>query len=91
MLKDVIEVRPLDGHRLWLRFDDGLQGEIDLRPHLEFSGVFAPLKDAQYFARVAVHPEFKVVTWPNGADLDSDVLYSLVAGTPISVNEPAAR
>jgi hypothetical protein len=30
MLKDVVEVRPLAGYRVFLKFDDGLEGELDL-------------------------------------------------------------
>ncbi len=30
MLKDVVDVKPLDGYRLYLRFEDGAQGEVDV-------------------------------------------------------------
>ena len=30
MLKDIVEVQPLGGHRLYFRFEDGLAGEIDV-------------------------------------------------------------
>ena len=41
-----IEVRPLGRYRVYLKFDDGVQGEIDLEPLLSpFDGVFEPLKD----------------------------------------------
>jgi len=78
MLKDVVEVRCLEGHRLHLRFDDGVEGEVDVAALVKFTGVFAPLRDAAFFAQARVHPELGVVCWPNGADLDSDVLYALL-------------
>ncbi len=34
MLKDVISAIPLAAHRLRLRFEDGLEGEIDFEPLL---------------------------------------------------------
>jgi hypothetical protein len=30
MLRDVVEVRLLAGYRVFLKFDDGVQGELDL-------------------------------------------------------------
>jgi len=45
--------------------------------------VFAPLRDPAYFARVRVNPELGTIYWPNDADWDPLVLYSLVTGRPI--------
>ena len=82
-LKDVVEVRPLEGCRLFLRFDDGVEGEVDISSLVEFKGVFAPLKNREFFAQVRVDPEIGTVVWPNGADLDPTVLYALVTGKPL--------
>jgi hypothetical protein len=84
MLKDVVAVKALAPHRLHLRFEDGAEGVVDLAPHLSFRGVFEPLKDPAYFARVRVDAELGTVVWPNGADLDPDVLYARVTGIPVS-------
>ena len=80
MLHDIIDVRPLGGHRLFRRFEDGTEGETDLSALLRFDGVFAPLADPAVFAGVRVDPEIGTIVWPNGADLCPDVLYSLVTG-----------
>jgi hypothetical protein len=85
MLKDVVAVKPLGGYRVHLRFEDGRQGELDLGTMIEFEGVFAPLRDEKEFARVRVNPDSGTIDWPNGADLDPDVLYSAVTGEPIPV------
>ncbi|MCU0247594.1 MAG: DUF2442 domain-containing protein [Bryobacter sp.] len=85
MLKDVVEVKPQAGYRLFLKFEDGASGEIDLAPFLDFRGLFAALKDPAYFARVSVDQELGTIVWPNGADLDPDVLYSRVTGEPIKL------
>jgi hypothetical protein len=77
-LPDVIDVRYLGGYRLWLAFRDGVAGEVDLQPHVEFAGVFSPLQDLRYFAQVRVDPEAGTIVWPNDADLDPVVLYSWV-------------
>ena len=91
MLKDIIDVRPLGGHRLYLRFEDGVGGEVDFAARLRFEGVFAPLKDPAVFAQVRIDPELGTITWPNGADLDPDVLYSEVSGTPLAFRPTPSR
>jgi hypothetical protein len=83
MLKDIVDVQPLDGYRLWLRFEDGLEGEVDVAKCVPFTGVFAPLRDRKEFAAVRLNRELGSIYWPSGADLDPDVLYALVAGKPI--------
>jgi hypothetical protein len=85
MLKDIVEVRPLEGHRLWLRFEDGVADTIDLVGMVPFEGVFAPLADEAYFRQVCVMPEIGTIGWPSGADLDPDVLYSHITGEPIAL------
>ena len=83
MLKDVVAVQPLPAHRLHVRFDDGVEGIVDVAQLVEFKGVFEPLRDHAFFAQARVHPELCTVCWPNDADLDSDVLYAKIAGVPI--------
>ncbi len=45
MLKDVVEVRPLPGHRLCVRFEDGVAGEVDV------AGLIAAARRAALRAR----------------------------------------
>ena len=91
MLKDVAEVRALGGYRIYLRFEDGVEGDLDLGAIIEFKGIFAPLRDEKEFSKVRLHAELGTIVWPNGADLDPDVLYARVAGTSIDLTAPAAR
>jgi hypothetical protein len=83
MLNDIVAVEPRGDYRLWLRFHDGVEGELDLRPHLQFRGIFAALRDPAYFSQVRVDRELGTICWPNGADWDPLVLYSLITGRPI--------
>jgi hypothetical protein len=83
MLKDIVAAKAAGDYRLHLRFEDGVEGVVDLAPHLTFRGVFEPLRDREYFAQVRVDADLGTVVWPNGADLDPDVLYGRVTGTPI--------
>lgn len=89
MLKDVVFVKPLDGNRVSLSFEDGVTGEVDLAALVEFRGVFAPLADKAFFDQVEVNAELGTIVWPNGADIDPDVLYSLVSGEPLPGFRPS--
>jgi hypothetical protein len=91
VLKDIVEVHPLDGYRLHLKFEDGAEGVIDLDQLVPFSGVFASLRERSEFVSVQVNPELGTVCWPSGADLDPGVLYSLVTGEAIPTYEEAAK
>jgi hypothetical protein len=83
LLHDVVEVRPLGSHRLFLRFSDGATGELDVAAYISFEGVFEPLKHEDFFRLVRVNPELGTIEWPNGADLDPIVLYCRATGTPL--------
>ncbi len=78
MLPDVIAVSPLHKYQLFLSFDDGKEGIIDLEDMLQFTGIFAPLKNYEYFATVTVNPELGTICWDNGADIDPVVLYNKI-------------
>ncbi|KHG42605.1 MAG: DUF2442 domain-containing protein [Aphanizomenon flos-aquae KM1D3_PB] len=68
----------------YLKFDDGKEGIVDVSQLIEFTGVFQPLKDLDFFKPVKVNPEWGTIYWDNGADLDPDVLYSVITGESIS-------
>jgi hypothetical protein len=68
-------VEPLDGFVLRLSFDDGTQRDVDLEGEL-WGPVFEPLRrDLGLFRQVAVDEELGTIVWPNGADMDPDVLH----------------
>jgi len=83
MLTDVVEVRPLEGYQLYVRFGDGVAGVLDLQKLIQFEGVFAALRQRSFFEQVRVNPELGAICWPNGADLDPDVVYAQLSGRPI--------
>ncbi len=83
MLEDVVEVEAVGEHRLRLKFENGVEGEVNVAALVPFEGVFAPLRAPAVFATVRVDRELGTVCWPNGADLDPDVLHALVTGQPI--------
>ena len=77
MIPRVVEVKPLDGFRLWVRFRDGKVGTIELANEL-WGPMFEPLKDPDLFFQASVNPDLETDTWPNGADLAPEFLYQQV-------------
>ncbi len=61
-------------YRIWLRFADGIEGEIDLEKEL-WGEVFEPLKEKKLFAELTVDKELGTIVWPNGADFAPEFLY----------------
>ncbi len=61
---------------LWVAFDDGSSGNVDLSGVLN-GPVFQPLQDVKVFSKVSVDPELETVVWPNGADLAPEFLKEL--------------
>jgi hypothetical protein len=78
MLRDVVEARPVGGYRVYIRFDDGVSGEVDLAALIDFEGVFAPLRAPDQFAELRVAPDLGTICWPNGADIAPETLYDAV-------------
>ncbi len=70
----ITSVEPLDGFLVRVGFDDGTTREVDLESEL-WGPVFEPLRDAQLFREVRVDNELGTIVWPNGADMDPDVLH----------------
>ena len=62
---------------IWIKFHDGLSGEIDLKDEI-YGPIFEPLKDLEYFKSFTVHPELKSLTWKNGADFSPEYLYESI-------------
>jgi hypothetical protein len=77
MYWDVVEVKPQPGYRLYVRFKDGQEGTVQLRPE-ELTGALAPLLDAQFIEQVFI--DCGAVAWPGELDLAPDAMYAQVAG-----------
>jgi hypothetical protein len=51
-----------------------------------------PLRDPAVFRQVRVDPELRMIVWPNGSDLDPDVLHGRNSqdASPAAPEPPAA-
>jgi hypothetical protein len=64
----IVDVRALEGYRLWVRFNDGLEGVYAVEPARR-GGTFQSLMDPALFKAVSINDDFGCVEWPSGADL----------------------
>lgn len=87
MLVDVTAGEVLDDYRLRLTFADGTVGSADFTGR-EWRGVFGPLRDPAYFARVYVDEEAGTIAWPNGADMAPEPLYAQARRTHTATSAP---
>ena len=74
-LVDITGVEVTGAYRLRLTFADGTVGDVDFAGR-EWRGVFEPLDDPTYFARVEVDPEAGTIAWPGGLDMAPEPLYA---------------
>jgi hypothetical protein len=90
-LIDVVQVRLWGRRTLDLTFADQRKGVVAVGAVLnEYSSMFAPLFDPDYFALARVVLELGTVVWPNGADLCSDVPYVHAMEQPERLKDLAA-
>lgn len=74
MIIHVKEAKYLHDYVLWLRFNDGAKGEVDLADELD-GEIFEPLKNPDNFKDFIVDPDLETVVWKNGADMAPEFLY----------------
>ena len=79
----VVDVRVLQDFRIWLHFNDGIEGVANLAQSLD-GAVFEPLRDPAVFAHARLDPELHTVAWANGADLAPEYLHALVTAAAAS-------
>lgn len=71
-------VAPLNGHRIWLRYEDGVEGEVDLS-HLAGTPAFRRWQDPQFFESVGIGAG-GTVEWSDDVALCGDALYLQLTG-----------
>ena len=73
MIPHVVNAKYKTGYRIWIRFNDGSEGVVDLKDQL-YGEMFVPLRDKKKFKSFRVDPELETIVWKNGADLAPEFL-----------------
>lgn len=69
----IVRCKPQENYKLWIQFDDGLEGEVDLKK-LAGKGVFKTWDSVAFFNSVYVDKKTDTVAWGDDLDLDPYVL-----------------
>ena len=72
-MERVVQALPRPNYRLWLRYTDGVEGEVDLGA-LVGKGVFEAWLEPGVFEAVQVN-QFGAPEWPGEIDLCPDSIY----------------
>ena len=76
-----IEVKPREGYKIWLRYEDGVEGEVDLSD-VAGKGVFAAWDDRAFFESVELD-EYGDIAWDDEIGLCQDALYMEITGKTV--------
>lgn len=77
MFLHITNARYQSNYKIWLQFDDGTEGIVDLWD--ECSGeIFEPLQDMIFFKSFILDKESGTIRWPNGADFAPEFLKDLL-------------
>jgi hypothetical protein len=77
-MNKIVSFRVLSGYRLWLRYADGVEGEVDLSD-LAGRGVFEAWNERRFFEAARLD-ESGTLVWGNSLDLCPDALYLRLTG-----------
>jgi len=77
MILHTVAVKPLENYRLYLTFNNGVSGEVDLSGEL-WGEVFEPLKDRDIFNTAHQDEMMNTVSWANGADFAPEFLMEML-------------
>ncbi len=87
---EVVEAKYQGDFRIWLAFNDGESGVVDLSDTL-WGPVFEPLKDVKHFRQFKVSDVLHTLVWENGADLAPEALYARLAERRVQAESPSLR
>lgn len=63
MLADIVELKVIGPCQLYLKFEDGVSGEVDSKRIMNFQGFCAQLQGRNYFETVTLNKELGTICW----------------------------
>ena len=74
MPRHVTEARYLGDYKVYLEFNDGRRGVVDLADEL-YGEALAPLRDRERFAQFYLDYGLATIAWHDGQDFKAEFLY----------------
>jgi len=79
MIAKPLQVKATGKYSIWLVYDDGIQGEINLN-HLSDKPVFKKWENSDFFNSVSIDNETEAIRWDENIELCPDSLYLKLKG-----------
>jgi hypothetical protein len=86
----VLEARYISDYRIWLKFNTGETGEVDLRDVVHKYAIASPLRDPEVFSNFYLD-SWPTLAWECGFDVAPESLYFMATGKLEGVEEPNKR
>jgi hypothetical protein len=83
MYYDVIEAIYVEDYKLHLTFENGRSGVVDFLKYIQKGGIFAPLKDLDFFIQFTINHDLGIVTWGDTVDIAPEILYAEATQEPL--------
>jgi hypothetical protein len=80
MYYEIVKVKHIKDYCLEVEFENGEKGTVDLSEYTQKGGVFAPLKEIEFFKQVFIHPDFGVLSWSGDIDIAPETIYIKATG-----------
>ena len=74
MIAKPIKVKALEKYLIWLKYDDGTEGKINLA-HLAGKGVFRQWDKNKFFGKAYIDEQSKSISWSDVIQLCPNTLY----------------
>lgn len=89
-MKRIVYIELLPDYRLQLRYEDGVEGVVDLSAEVG-KGMFTAWQDPAHFASVQIVHHGRSLEWPGEVDLCADALYLEITGKKVGELFPALQ
>ena len=83
MYYDVIAATYVKDYKLHLIFENGRSGEVDFLKYIQKGGVFAQLKELDFFKQFTINRELGIITWQDAVDIAPEILYAEATREPL--------
>ena len=75
------KVKALDGYKIWIEFEDGVSGDVDLN-HFVGKGIFTKWETREFFDDVKIVFPYRAIQWGGTDELElcTDTFYMQLTG-----------